>query len=377
MKIFEKDSWWKSIDLTIFMSSFLIAALGWVALLSVTSGGWDLSRVATRQGAYLVVGFLVMIGLSTLDYRKLRKLAWPGYVASLGLLILVMIPGVGQTANGAQRWISLGPLGTLQPSEPAKLATFFLLAHVLAAGTEQESGFTPLLLFKTLGLAAVPFALIAAQPDLGTSLVILACAFVLLYQAGANVIHLLGIITAGLGVLPLILKEYQRTRLIVFTNPEIDPQGAGYNIVQSLTAIGSGGTYGRGLFEGPLSQHGFVPENRTDFIITVIGEEMGLVATLGLLLLCLLLLLSLARVLLGCESKFGALLCAGCITVFGFQTVVNIGMTLGLLPVVGLPLPLVSYGGSAMLTNFAALGLVGSVARVHRRPRFARHILES
>lgn len=377
MKVFQKDPWWKSIDLTIFLSSLFIACLGWVALLSVTSGGWELSRPAIRQGAYLLFGFFLMLGLSTADYRRFRKLAWPGYFLSLGLLILVLLPGVGQTANGAQRWISLGPLGTLQPSEPAKLATFFLLAHVLAAGTKNETKFHPLLLFKTLALAAIPFTLIAAQPDLGTSLVLMACAFVMLFQSGAHAIHLVGIITAGLGILPLVLKEYQRTRLMVFTNPELDPQGAGYNIVQSLTAIGSGGVFGKGLFQGPLSQHGFVPENRTDFIITVIGEEMGLVAALGLVFLFLLLLLSLTRVLLGCESRFGALICVGCITVIGFQAVVNIGMTLGLLPVVGLPLPLVSYGGSAMVTNFASLGLVGSVARVHRRPLFARHILES
>jgi rod shape determining protein RodA len=187
-----------------------------------------------------------------------------------------MIPGIGQAAKGAQRWISLGPLGTLQPSEPAKLATLFVLAYFLSGRLKGWEGFRPRLIFQGLLLIGIPFALIAKQPDLGTSLVILACGFVMLYQSGASLIHLAGLVAAGLGILPLVLKEYQRTRLLVFLNPETDPQGAGYNIMQSITAVGSGGWFGKGLFQGPLSQNGFVPENRTDFIITVLGEELGL-----------------------------------------------------------------------------------------------------
>ena len=376
MNIFEKDSWWKSLDLTVFLSSLCIALTGWLALLSVTSGGWQLSHMALRQGVYLLLGFALMIFLSTLDYRKLRALAWPLFVAANGLLIAVMLPGVGHAANGAQRWISLGPLGTLQPSEPAKFGAVFLLAHALAAGLRSKDTFSPKLMFKGLLLASIPFALILLQPDLGTSLVIMACAFVMLYLAGCSSIHLLGIITAGLGVLPLILKEYQRERLMVFLNPEIDPQGSGYNILQSLTAIGSGGVFGQGLFQGAMTQNGFVPENQTDFIITVLGEELGLVAAIGLLALFLLLFISLTRILIHCDDPFGALLVVGFLTMLAFQVFVNIAMTVGLMPVVGLPLPLVSYGGSAMITNFAALGIVGSVARIHRKPEFARHILE-
>ena len=376
MNIFSKEPWWKGLDLTVFASSLFIALLGWFALLSVTSGSWDPSRIAVRQGIYLSLGFGLMIFLSTRDYRKLRVLAWPGFFLSLSLLIAVMLPGVGQSANGAQRWISMGPLGTLQPSEPAKLATFFLLAHFLSARIKTDGEFKVRSLWGGLFLAAVPFSLIALQPDLGTSLVILACAFVMLYLSGASTIHLAGLITAGLGLLPLVLKDYQQSRLMVFMNPEIDPQGAGYNIVQSLTAIVSGGLFGRGLFKGPLTQNGFVPENQTDFIVTVLSEELGLVAALGLLALFLLLFMSLTRILLYCNDPFGALLVTGTLTMMAFQVSVNIGMTLGLVPVVGLPLPLVSYGGSAMLTNFAALGLAASVARIHRKPQFARHILE-
>ena len=376
MNLFQKKPWWRSVDLTLFLSSLMIALLGWTALVSVTSGGWDLSRLAARQGVYLILGFMLMVFLSTLDYRRLRFIAWPGYILSLSLLVAVMLPGVGQAAKGAQRWISLGPLGTLQPSEPAKLASLFLLAHLLDIRLRETKKFPPKLIFEVLFWAGIPFALIALQPDLGTSLVIMAGAFVLLYQSGASLIHLSGLIGAGLGALPLFLKEYQRDRLMVFLNPELDPQGAGYNIVQSLTAIGSGRVTGSGLFQGAMTQNGFVPENQTDFIITVLGEELGLLGTLGLLALCLLLLLSLARILVHCQDPFGALLVVGTITLIGFQVIVNIGMTVGLLPVVGLPLPFASYGGSAMLTNFAALGLAGSVARIHRTADFSRHILE-
>ena len=154
MNIFEKDSWWKSLDLTVFLSSLCIALTGWLALLSVTSGGWQLSHMALRQGVYLLLGFALMIFLSTLDYRKLRALAWPLFVAANGLLIAVMLPGVGHAANGAQRWISLGPLGTLQPSEPAKFGAVFLLAHALAAGLRSKDTFSPKLMFTISNIAS-------------------------------------------------------------------------------------------------------------------------------------------------------------------------------------------------------------------------------
>jgi rod shape determining protein RodA len=216
-------------------------------------------------------------------------------------------------------------------------------------------------------LAAIPFALIAAQPDLGTSLVIVACCAIILFQGGGNTIYLAGVLFAGLGALPFVLKEYQRDRLLSFLHPDLDPAGNGYNLIQSETALGSGGLLGKGLFHGPMSQHGFVPENHTDFIVTVVGEELGVVAVLGLLFLFFLMLLSLMRVLSRCEEPFGALLVTGVMALFAFQVVVNMGMTMGLLPVVGIPLPFCSYGGSAMITNFAALGLASSVARVQRQ----------
>lgn len=343
-----------------------IASLGWLALWSVTAGGPTISLMAVRQAGYVALGVLLMSLISRLDYRRLRLAAWPVYGLSLGLLVAVLLPGVGHAANGAQRWISAGPLGTVQPSEGAKLAFIFLLAHLLSNRLDSRQRAGPKALLQSLVLAGAPFALIASQPDLGTSLVIVACCLIMLFQAGVPFLYLIGLVVAGLGVLPAVLKDYQRDRLLAFLHPDLDPGGAGYNLMQSETALGSGGWWGKGLFHGPMSQHGFVPENHTDFIITVLGEELGMAAVLGLIFLYLLLLLALARLLARSSDPFASLLVTGVIALLAFQVVVNLAMTMGLLPVVGIPLPFVSYGGSAMLTNFAALGLAGSVARVQR-----------
>lgn len=368
--------WLKLADPVLMLAALSFAGLAWLALLSATSGGWSPSGIAVRQGVYILLGLGVMHLVSCLDYRKVRYASWPFYVLSLLLLVAVMIPGIGQAAKGAQRWISLGPMGTLQPSEPTKLAVVLLLAHFLATRIKQHRNFQDRWLFHGLLIAGVPFLLVAAQPDLGTGIVVVALAFVMLFQAGANPLHLAGLVFAGLGILPLVLKEYQRTRLLVFMNPSIDPQGTGYNIIQSTTAIGSGGIWGTGLFSGPMSQRGFVPENHTDFLLTVVGEEAGLVGTLAMLGLFLLLCLALVRITVKARDLLGVILGVGVTTLMGLQALINVGMVIGALPVVGLPLPLASFGGSAMVTNFAALGLAASISRVSREPDFAREICE-
>lgn len=368
--------WLKPADPVLMLAAAAFAGFSWLALLSATSGGWSPSGMAVRQAGYILLGLVVMHLVSCLDYRRVRYAAWPIYVLVLLLLVAVMLPGVGQAAKGAQRWISLGPLGTLQPSEPAKLAVVLLLAHYLASRLKHHRTFRVKWLAGCLAIAGVPFLLVAAQPDLGTGIVIMALAFVMLFQAGASPIHLGGIVFAGLGILPLVLKEYQRHRLLVFLNPSIDPQGTGYNIMQSQTAIGSGGIWGTGLFYGPMSQRGFVPENHTDFLLTVVGEEAGLVGTLALLALFLLLCFALVRITVKAIDLLGVLLGVGVTSLMGLQALINIGMVVGALPVVGLPLPLASFGGSAMVTNFAALGLAASISRVSREPDFAREVCE-
>lgn len=340
-----------------------LMALGLIALHSVRPD-------ALRQGAYGVLGVVLMIGLTFVHYVRLRKIALWLYVASVGALGLVMLPGIGQASRGAQRWLSLGPLGTFQPSEMAKLALILMLAVYLSprvsALDEEEPRVSGKRFLGSMVLVGIPFVLTAIQPDLGSALVLGAIWFCMLFLAGASPLYLGGLIVSGLGVLPYVLHGYQRNRLLVFLDPSLDPRGLGYNLLQARTAIGSGGIYGEGLGSGGMSQHGFVPENSTDFIITVIGEELGLIGCLGLLALYAILLGLLARICRHATDRFGTLLVIGTTAMLSFQILVNLGMNLGMMPAVGIPLPFISYGGSSLLVSFAGLGIAASVARVAR-----------
>ncbi|MBN9415232.1 hypothetical protein ABS71_10145 [bacterium SCN 62-11] len=329
-----------------------LLSLGLLTLYSLLGTG------AWRQGAYALLGLGVMLALSRVHYGRWKTLGGWAYGLALLCLGLVMVPGLGHAANGAQRWVSLGPLGTFQPSELAKLGLILVLARILEG---------PPRLLAALGLLAGPFLLTLMQPDLGTACVLLAITLGMLFVSGASPVYLSGLVVSGLAVLPHILKPYQQDRLLVFLNPEHDAQGVGYNLIQSKTAIGAGGVWGAGLTRGLLSQHGFVPENHTDFVITAIGEELGFVGCLGILLLFALLLALLWRFSARATSRFGALLVSGTLVMLGFQVVINLGMTTGLVPAVGIPLPFVSHGGTSLLMNFAALGIVASVARTGQR----------
>lgn len=346
-------------------AALALCTVGGLALQAATGEAGEVSYEASRQLAYLAVGVTLFLGLSTTSPRLLYKSAPVLYLVGLGLLLAVMLPGVGHAAKGAQRWISMGPLGTFQPSEVAKLLLVIALARLLGdrAPRRPERRVSTTTLLAGFGMLAVMFVPIALQPDLGTALVLVFAAFVMLFVAGANPIYLAGVAAAGLGALPSVLKEYQWNRLLVFVNPDLDPGGLGYNLAQSKTAIGSGGMWGDGLFSGYMSQHGFVPENWTDFVFTVVGEELGFVGCAGVMLLHLVLLGLLLRVAFRAGDLFGTLVAVGVAAVIGFQAVVNMGMTVGLLPVVGIPLPFLSFGGSALLTNFAALGVVAALSR--------------
>lgn len=328
-----------------------ILVLLWMALYSATQFGQ--AGEAVRQLAYIVVGTGVMFFLTALDYRKLRKAAVPLYLVSMAALGAVLVAGT--SVNGSQRWLSLGPLGTFQPSELAKLTCIVVAAVILSGKLTWKRLFAAVLTLAPL------FLTILIQPDLGTSLVLVVVGGVMAYVAGVNGTLLFSLAGLGGAALPLVLKEYQRDRLMVFVNPDIDPNGMGYSLVQSQTAIGSGGLLGKGLMKGHMTQHGFVPENWTDFIFTVVGEELGLVGGIGLLALFALLLFFILHAGYKAVDRLGSLLCVGVATLFLFQVFVNIGMTVGLAPVVGLPLPFGSYGGSAILVYMAAVGIVGSV----------------
>jgi rod shape determining protein RodA len=312
---------------------------------------------AHKQALHILVGLCLMGCASRLDLERISwKMLGPGYLATSLVLVAVLLPGVGRTVNGSQRWLSLGPLGVVQPSEFAKLILILCLARLFSP---RESGlrWLPRLAIGAV-LTGTLFALVARQPDLGTALVLGAIFLGMSWIAGFPWWILLSGSLCAAAAVPMFLKTYQRSRLLIFRHPELDPKGLGYHLLQSKLTIGSGSVWGQGLGHGAMTQNGFVPENWTDFVFTVIGEELGLVGGLGLLVLFLGLSLSIAARSALNPGRTGGLIGCGVLAMLAFQFMVNLAMTVGLAPVVGIPLPFCSYGGSAMVMNLLAVGLV-------------------
>jgi len=343
------------------LPAIFITFIGIVCIRSAGLHATDSTGEFQKQILYLIAGVPVMVGLSCIDYRVWQRWA-PGLYA-VNLLLLLFILRGGHSAMGAQRWISLGPLGTFQPSEPAKLVIAISLAAVLCRGAYEN--FQDL--WKPLLTVAIPALLIVKQPDLGTSLVLVAILTVELFfglpklgDFGIYVLAMLVVAAAALGT-NAVLKPFQRARLFVFLNPRADPQGSGYNLNQSKIAVGNGEWFGRGLFHGTQTQLNFVPEHSRDFIFTVLAEEWGFAGALTLLGLYAAVLVGGIRSMLAARDRFGFLLSAGLVGMLFFHVLINLGMTIGIMPITGIPLPLMSYGGSAMLTDFAAIGILMNV----------------
>jgi len=336
-------------------------AIALIGLVCIRSAGLHSPGSAgefQKQILYLVLGIGTMIGLSFVDYRTWQRWAPALYIINL-LLLLVILRG-GHSAMGAQRWISLGPLGTFQPSEPAKLVVAIALAAVLCRGTYENLQD----LWKPLLAAAIPALIILKQPDLGTSLVLVAILtvqfFFALPKLGDFGIYAAAVLVVAAGAIGTnaVLKPFQRARLFVFLNPRADPEGSGYNLNQSKIAVGNGEWLGRGLYHGTQTQLNFVPEHSRDFIFTVLAEEWGFAGALTLLALYGVVLYAAIRTMLVARDRFGFLLAAGLVGMLVFHVLINVGMTIGIMPITGIPLPFVSYGGSAMLTDFAAIGIL-------------------
>uniref|UniRef100_A0A7C1J081 Peptidoglycan glycosyltransferase RodA n=1 Tax=Ammonifex degensii TaxID=42838 RepID=A0A7C1J081_9THEO len=362
----------RTLDYTLLAVAGLIILYGLIAISSATHvtnpTGADAFSFVKRQVIWIAIGFTIAAFLICWRYEELPRYATVLYVVNLLLLAAVLF--VGHTALGAQRWIKIGPF-LLQPSEFAKFVIIITLANFLARREERLGRLRDLLpVFSFVGL---PLLLVLKQPDLGTSLVFIAVTFSMLYMAGVRASLLLAL--GGTGLLAVCgwiwahlhygvwipLKEYQLTRLTIFLDPWQDWQGAGYHMIQSQIALGSGGIWGRGLFNGTQNQLNFLPEQHTDFIFSVVGEELGFVGTAVLLLLYFLLLFRAVKIVTMAKDAFGRLVATGIVTMFVFHILVNIGMTMGIMPVTGIPLPLFSYGGSAMLTNIAAIGLLENI----------------
>ncbi|MEP2830555.1 rod shape-determining protein RodA [Parvibaculum sp.] len=346
----------------------LIASMGFAMLYSVAEGNF--SPWALRQAARFAVGVAIMISVAMVDLRLWMRLAYPLYGFALVMLIAVEVTGF--VGMGAQRWLNLGFV-SVQPSEIMKVTLILALARYFHGLTLDEASRLRNLLIP-LGLVGAPVMLVVMQPDLGTAILLTATGAVILFSAGLRWRYF---IMAGAGVLAAIpvvwsrLHDYQRNRVLTFLDPERDPLGAGYHILQSKIALGSGGIFGKGFMEGTQSQLNFLPEKHTDFIFTMLGEELGLVGGLVLLALYFVVLMFSLNVALQCRNQFGRLVAIGVSMTFFFYVFINTSMVMGLLPVVGVPLPLVSYGGTAMLSLMFAFGLLMSV-HIHRNLEISR-----
>lgn len=339
-----------------------VACVGFAMLYS--AAGQSIEPWASRQIVRFGAGVGVMLVVALIDIRIWLRYAYVIYV--LTLLLLVGVEFAGFEGMGAQRWINLGFIN-LQPSEVMKIALILTLARFYHGLSLEEAGRIVWLLPPLL-ILALPTLLVLRQPDLGTALLMLAAGVVVMFLAGVRLWKFIVALVAAAAALPVawsLLHEYQKGRVLTFLDPERDPLGAGYHIIQSKIALGSGGTFGKGFGEGTQSHLNFLPEMRTDFIFTMLAEEFGLVGGIGLLLLYLLVLLYAYAIAFRSRSQFGRLLALGIATNFFFYLFINVGMVMGLLPVVGVPLPLISYGGTAMLTLLFGFGLLMSVS-IHR-----------
>lgn len=346
-----------------------LAAVGAASLYSVAGG--SLEPWAETHVIRYCLGLAILFGVALLDIRVWMRAAYPIYLIALAALIAV--PFIGVENGGARRWLELGNI-SFQPAEFMKIALILAMARYYQWLPPRYMS-NPLALLTPVAMMLAPVGLVVIQPDLGTAVLFAAIGVGLLFLAGASWIYFVFGITAVLGAVPFVwnrLHDYQQARILTFIDPEKDPLGAGYHILQSKIALGSGGIMGKGYMQGTQSQLNFLPEKHTDFIFTMFAEEMGFVGAVALLALYLLILLSVTYMALRCQNQFGRLVAAGVGVTLFVYVFINVAMVMGLVPVVGIPLPLVSYGGTSMLTLMFGLGLVLN-AHVHRKTRFRRH----
>jgi len=367
------------VDLVLLGATLALTGLGALVVHSATRSmaGVDSSAFLLRQLAFVVVGSVALLVATVIDLGRLRALAAPLWLGALALLLGVLSP-LGTVVNGARSWFDLGPV-QLQPAEPAKVAVVLALAAYLAAATRSTrgDGFGTRALCVSLVVVGLPCALIVLQPDVGSVLVFVALTLGVLGVAGLRLrqfaaLAVLAAVGLGLVVATGLVEGYQRDRLTSFatTTDRGDAVGAGearYNVDQAQTAIGAGGLTGTGLFQGRQTRGRYVPEQQTDFIFTVVGEELGFVGGASMLVLLGVVCWRVWLVALGAEDTFGRLVGVGVLSILLFQVFENVGMAMGIMPVTGLPLPFVSYGGSSLVSLLAAVGVVLNVRRHQAR----------
>lgn len=356
------------VGLLLFIGTLLV----WAATRDwYTRNGLDGQYYLKRHIINILIGLVLAYGVTVIDYRLLR--AYTPFLWGAGVLglVIVLIPGLGAEINGAKAWIALPGGFQIQPAELAKIAIIIGMSMILSERTHDSDGPTSTDVLQSLAVAAIPVLLIILQPDMGTVLIISAAVVTIIAVSGSPArwvagLLLLAVLGGFVAVKAGVISEYQVNRLQTFVDPNADTQGAGYQLRQARITVGSGGLIGTGLFNGPQTNGRFVPEQQTDFIFTVAGEELGFIGSGAILILYLILLMRGFSIARRTNDPFGRLVCTGVIAWFAFQIFENIGMTMGLMPMTGVPLPFISYGGSSM---FATLIGVGLLQNVHARLR--------
>ena len=370
-----RDSVLRHMDWVLIIAVLALALIGTLLVWSATRT--DLAQAGDNPNTYLekqllnvAIGLVLMAGVSVIDYRMLRVYT-PLVYAAACLGLLVVLSPLGITVNGAHSWIALPGGFQIEPSEFAKIGLILILAVILSELRDraQRPGVRELVL--ALGCGALLLVLVGLQPDLGVAVLLLVLLLGIIALSGIRLRWLAGLgvaaAVAGLAVWSMhLLKPYQVQRLTAFINPAADPRGTGYSAAQAKIAIGSGRMFGQGLFHGQLVSGNFVPEQHTDFIFSVAGEELGFVGAVAIIALLAIVLLRALRIAARADDMFGLLVASGIAIWFGVQSFINIGMTIGITPVTGLPLPFVSYGGSAMFADMIAIGVLLAVHRRHR-----------
>ncbi|GAB2836130.1 rod shape-determining protein RodA [Actinocorallia aurea] len=373
-RLTEHGSVLRRLDWGLILPVLALGVISSLLVYSATRAGLraDPQAFLKKHVLNLAIGAVLYGAVASCDYRLLRAYAPILYGLSITGLVLVLTP-LGDTVNGSHSWIVIGGGFQVQPSEFAKVGLVVLLAMILGEPRDGEVGPGRKDILIALGLAGAPAALIMLQPDLGTTMVLCVVVIGMLALSGASKVWTVGLVGAGVAlaagaVMAGVLKAYQIARFTAFVDPSADPRGAGYNAAQAKIAVGSGGMLGKGLFHGEQTTGQFVPEQQTDFIFTVAGEEVGYLGALVIVALIGIILFRGLRIAAHASDPFGTLVAAGVVCWLGFQTFENIGMCIGIMPITGLPLPFVSYGGSATFATMIALGLLQGV---HVRGRSA------
>ena len=356
------------VGLLLFIGTLLV----WAATRDwYTRNGLDGQYYLKRHIINILIGLVLAYGVTVIDYRLLR--AYTPFLWGAGVLglVIVLIPGLGAEINGAKAWIALPGGFQIQPAELAKIAIIIGMSMILSERSHDSDGPTTRDVLQSLAVAAIPVLLIILQPDMGTVLIISAAVVTIIAVSGVPArwvtgLLLIAVLGGFVAVKAGVISEYQVNRLQTFVDPTADTQGAGYQLRQARITVGSGGLIGTGLFNGPQTNGRFVPEQQTDFIFTVAGEQLGFIGSGAILILYLILLMRGFSIARRTNDPFGRLVCTGVIAWFAFQIFENIGMTLGLMPMTGVPLPFISYGGSSM---FATLIGIGLLQNVHARLR--------